>query len=78
MEVTPQSDSHSQGRHCCHQSSATGRCPYCRQMLCLKGRNSYPHPPFLPLRSVQIHSVTPPTTITSPLTHIPSHSLGRS
>lgn len=35
-EAIPQSDSHSQVRHCCHQSSATGHCPCCRQMLYLK------------------------------------------
>jgi hypothetical protein len=35
-EAIPQSDSHSQVRHYCHQSSATGHCPCCRQMLYLK------------------------------------------
>lgn len=50
-EVTPQSDSRSQVKHCCHQSSAIVHCPYCRRMLCLEEREGCPHSPLAPKRS---------------------------
>lgn len=40
VEITPRSDSQLQVRHCCHRSNATGRCPCCRQMLCLQERGA--------------------------------------